>query len=230
MAITAKIDAIDKDLALFLKEELSPEARKATMASFAREELGKAQAANRQALGYEPQYETFVDGRRGAALESVNPDGGTILFAFDLLEDVFAWIGEQLVLHAPVLTGDYQRSFMFLADGAEVPMGAEAPTANEYVFLNSQPYSRKLERGHSAQVPDGVFQVVAALAKRRFGNLANIKFSYRALGEDGIVPYQAVGVPAARAKNGRFTAAGADRTAQKTEHSLRTPAIVITLR
>jgi hypothetical protein len=179
MAITAKIDAIDKDLSLFLKEELSPEARKAVMVSFAKEELAKAQAANRQALGYEPPYETFVDQRRGAALESINPDGGTILFAFELLDDLFKWIGEQLVLHAPVLTGKYRNSFRFYADGKEIAPGAEAPAARQYYFIASVPYARKIERGHSDQAPNGVFEVVAADAVRRFGNLATIRFGYR---------------------------------------------------
>lgn len=209
MAITAKIDAIDKDLALMLKKELSPEARKAAMVSFAREELAKAQATNRQALGHEPPYETFVDGRRGAALESVNPNGGTILFAFELLDDLFEWIGEQLVLHAPVLTGRYQRSFKFYADGREIDPGGDVPTAREYVFLNSQPYARKIERGHSDQAPNGVFEVVAALAKGRFGNMANIRFSYR-------TPEVAV--------------AGASKARRDADRESRSPAIVITLR
>jgi hypothetical protein len=209
MAFTAKIDAIEKDLAVFLKEELSPEARKAVMASFAREELGKAQATNRQALGYDPEYETFVDGRRGAALESVNPDGGTILFAFELLDDLFAWIGEQLVLHAPVLSGEYQRSFRFYADGKEIDPGAPAPTAREYVFLSAVPYARKIERGHSDQAPNGVFEVVAGLAKGRFGNTANIRFSYR-------TPEKST--------------ADTPKSRRVADRESRSPAIVITLR
>ncbi len=209
MAISTKINAIEKDIDLLLKEELSPEARRAMMASFAREELSKAQAANQQALGHEPPYETFVDGRRGAALESVNADNGTILFAFELLDDLFEWIGEQLVLHAPVLTGKFRNSFRFYADGAEIDPGANVPAAREYVFLSTVPYARKLERGHSDQAPNGVFEVVAALAKGRFSNLANIRFSYR--------------TPEASAAD----TAKARKTA---DHASRSPAIVITLR
>jgi len=47
------------------------------------------------------------------------------------------------------------------------------------VFLNIQPYARKIERGQSSQAPDGVYQAVATLAQRRFGNVAKITFSYR---------------------------------------------------
>lgn len=208
MTVTTKIDAIDKDLALMLREDLSPEAQRAMLASFAREELGKAQAINRRALGYDPTYDTFVDGRRGAALESVHPNG-TILFAFDLLDDLFAWIGEQLVLHAPVLTGRYQRSFRFYADGREINPGAEVPAAREYYFISSVPYARKIERGHSSQAPNGVFEVVAALARSRFGNLANIRFSYR--------------TPEASTADTPKARRAADR-------ENRSPAIVITLR
>jgi hypothetical protein len=75
-----------------------------------------------------------------------------------------------------------------------------------------------------------VFQAVATLAKKRFGNMASIRFSYRALNEGGIMAYQPVGSSAGRDRRGRFTASGADRSAQKLENSLRTPAIVISLR
>ena len=58
------------------------------------------------------------------------------------------------------------------------------------MFLNTQPYARKIEgyRGlggvvhrapSSPQAPDGVYQAVATLAQRKFGNVAKITFSYR---------------------------------------------------
>lgn len=208
MAITTRIDSIDRDLALMLKEELSPQARSAALASFARQELAKAQNTNRQALGYEPPHETFVDGARGGAVETVKPDG-TILFAFDLINDLFAWIGEQLVIHAPVLTGQFQRSFRFYADGREVDPGADVPVAREYVFLNVQPYARKIERGHSDQAPNGVFEAVAALARGRFGNLANIRFSYR---------------------TPEVSIAASPKSRKDADRETRSPAIVITMR
>ena len=40
--------------------------------------------------------------------------------------------------------------------------------------------------GLSNQAPDGVYQVVAKMAQRRFGNSLRIKFSYRNL--SGVVP------------------------------------------
>ena len=53
--------------------------------------------------------------------------------------------------------------------------------AEEYVFINTQPYARKIEgtggRRMAPQAPDGVYQAVATLAQRRFGNIARITFS-----------------------------------------------------
>ena len=46
-------------------------------------------------------------------------------------------------------------------------------------MLNAQPYARKIERGQSDQAPDGVYEGVATLAKRRFGNVAFVGFGYR---------------------------------------------------
>ena len=48
------------------------------------------------------------------------------------------------------------------------------------VYLNIQPYARKIERGESPQFPDGVYQAVAAIASRRFSNLAKITFTFEA--------------------------------------------------
>ena len=52
------------------------------------------------------------------------------------------------------------------------------------MFLNTQPYARKIEgdlsrEPSSKQAPEGVYEAVATLAQRRFGNVAMIRFSYR---------------------------------------------------
>lgn len=178
MPVTVRIDPLEKDIDLIFREDLSPEARSATLAEFARQTLSEAEKTNTEALGHLPPHQTFVDGREGAAEESVRPDGA-IAYEFNILEDLFAWIGEQLVTHAPRLTGRFAESFRFFADGAEISWAEPAPLAEEYVFLNVQPYARKIESGESPQAPDGVFQAVAVLAQRRFGNVARVSFAYR---------------------------------------------------
>lgn len=208
MVIRTRIQPIQRDTQVMISEMLSPKARSAALANFAKEQLAEAQEHNHRIMGRVPPHETYVDRRRGAPLESVKPEG-TIVIEFDLLDDLFAWIGEQLVKHAPVLTGRFQRSFAFFADGVEIEPGAALNTAQEYVFLNTQPYARKIERGQSDQAPDGVFEAVAALAKKRFGNVVNIRFSYR-------TPIAA--------------ASGSGREKRAADRANRQPAIVITTR
>lgn len=177
MAVFSRIDSIERDIAVMLDETTSPEARSLELAAFARRELAEAQRVNQQALGMVPPHDTFVDGKPGAAVEAVRPDG-VVVFEFEMLQDIFAQIGEMLVQASPVRTGRFARSFLFLADGVLVDPGAAVPPASEYVFVSSVPYARKIEQGLSPMAPDGVFQAVAAIASRRFSNLASITFSH----------------------------------------------------
>ncbi|SHF02493.1 hypothetical protein SAMN02745157_1464 [Kaistia soli DSM 19436] len=180
MAVRTKIEPIERDVRIIIDDLLSPEAQSAAFAGFARTHLAEAERVNAAALGFVPPHEQYVDGRRGAVLETVRPDG-VIIFEFELLPDIFAWIGKALVEASPRKTGKYSESHLFLADGVVVPPGAAAPQASEYVFVNSQPYARKIDRGLSNQAPDGVYQAVAVLARQRFGNIAMISFGYEAL-------------------------------------------------
>ena len=189
MALKTRVQPISRDLELFLAEDLGPKARSAMLAAFAAETIEEAKQANKQVLGVVPPYDVFVDGQEGAALTSVKPDG-VIRAEFELVNQALAWIYEQLQIHSPVLTGAYASSHELFADGVDVGNPNVAPPAEEYVFMNTQPYARKIEgyRGlagvvhrapSSPQAPDGVYQAVATLAKRRFGNVAKIEFSYR---------------------------------------------------
>jgi hypothetical protein len=214
----ARIGNFRQDVQAFVNENLSPRARQMLMAEKAREVLAKAKAENKQAVGREVPYDQFVDGREGAPLDSINPNGGVIAFRFHLIGDVLEWIGEQLVLNSPVLTGAYRNSHIMLADGVEIDPDGEIPPAEEYLFVSTVPYARKIERGQSYQAPDGVYDVVADMAKRRFGNIANIKFTYRSL----LLPYIALG-----GKKGGKTAPAAKRSAHHIETETRYPAIVV---
>jgi hypothetical protein len=179
--ITVRAEPIDRDIELLVRPDLSPKARSSMLARFAGEQLKEAQAINQRASGSVPRHETFVDGRANAPLESVRPDG-KIVFEFALLLDLFAWIGAELVQHSPVgppPAPAYRENFVFFADGQQVPPGGKVPEAELYTFLNTVKYARKIEKGESAQAPDGVFHVVATLAQRRFGNIARVRFAYR---------------------------------------------------
>ena len=175
---------IARDLELQMAQGLGPKARSAMLAAFAAQAIEDAKQQNKRMLGVVPPYDVYVDGREGAPLTSVKPDG-TIRAEFQLVNEALVWINTQLQMHSPVLTGRYAKSHELFADGVDTENPNAAPPAEEYVFLNTQPYSRKIERGQSPQAPDGVYQAVATLAQRRFGNVAKITFSYRtAIGGD----------------------------------------------
>ncbi len=178
MTVRTRVQPIDREIALMIAEDLSPQARSKALATFGAEQIEDARQTNRTILGRIPRHTIAVDGRIGVALESVRPDG-VILAEFELVDDVLIWIGEQLAKHSPKLTGSYAKSHTIFADGVEIVLGGKVPNAAEYVFINTKPYARKIERGQSSQAPDGVYQVVAALARRRFGNIVRIGFSYR---------------------------------------------------
>lgn len=191
MTVATKISPIRKDFQVILSEELSPRGRSLALAGFARGELIKAQEQNRKALGRVPEHETYVDGRKGAALESVRPERGLIVFEFDLQEDAFIWIHQMLVKHSPLgpgKDGHYRDSHLFLVDGHEADPTQPQLIENEAVFVNHKAYARKIEgdkragrKPISRQAPDGVYQVIADMAKRRFGNSLSIRFGYRSL-------------------------------------------------
>jgi hypothetical protein len=182
--LTGTIDTIDLDIAAVINESLTPAARSAALAAFARETLADAEGQNRQALGYTPSHAIVVDGVAGASEDAVQP-GGEIHYAFELLTDLFTWILAMLEQFAPVRTGRFKASFELYADSVLVDPTLEIPQASEYVFLSSAVYAREIEGDQSRapeskQAPNGVFEAVAVLAQQRFGNQANIRFSYRA--------------------------------------------------
>jgi hypothetical protein len=177
MALSARVQPIDRDVQLILSEDLSPKARSAILAEVAADMIDEAKETNRQALGVVPPYTVTVDGNQGASLTSVKPDG-FIRADFQIVTEAIAWIYEQLQMHSPVLSGRYAKSHEIFADGVEIDNPNDPPPASTYTFANTVPYSRKIERGQSSQAPDGVYQAVATLAARRFGNVAKIRFTY----------------------------------------------------
>lgn len=232
MALRTRIEPIDRNIALAIRQGESPQERSAALAGYARRALSEAQEQNRQAIGSVPPHETFVDGRAGAALESVKPNG-VIVFEFEMLADMFGYIDLLLIKHSPVKSGRYRRSHILLADGVEVdPSSPLLPDAEEYVYINTQPYARKIDkpRVQSPQAPSGVYEAVAALASMRFGNMARIRFGYRSL-----VGHSSVGSWADKTTlSGRDWQAGTRRRvnrmkgAKRRDFLARQPAIIIT--
>lgn len=167
-----------RDISLRIERTLSREAQQKVVAKAARGILKDAQEQNARVLGQVPPHEHWVDRQPQAPFETVNPDGGNITIQFQLVNEVVDWIYARLVEASPVLTGDYRNSHRLFADGAEMTEPDPTLQARRWEIVSNLPYARKIERGLSDQAPDGVYEVTAALARQRFGNVAEIKFTW----------------------------------------------------
>lgn len=172
-----RLAAIDKDFDLIINSVRDETGRARVLREFAEKVLREGQDQNKRALGYLPEHTTYYAGGRRNDLSQVKSTD-LIVFEFNLVLDVIEWIDAQLILHSPVRTGQYAQSHAWFAD--DVPMDPQNPVpAHGYNVLSTQPYARKIERGLSPMAPDGVYEAVAVLARRRFGNVAAIKFEYK---------------------------------------------------
>lgn len=176
----SRIQAFDREIELLLNELSSPEAQSARLAEFAAEQIAEAKAINREATGTNAPHREIVDGRLGAPLSSVRPNG-VIIADFDVLTEVLGWIGDELIRTSPVLTGRFRQSHVLYVDGEPHEPGTPIPSAELYTFVNSQPYARKIEKGFGDAVTDGLYEGISAVAHKRFGNIARITFGWQAL-------------------------------------------------
>ena len=96
MAVRTRIDPVEVVTEATLSAELAPPEARRAAAAFAREGIEEAARKNQRILGRRPRHVNFVDGRRDAPLETVNPDGGQIITEFDLVTDVLRWIADAL--------------------------------------------------------------------------------------------------------------------------------------
>ena len=92
-------------------------------------------------------YQTFVDGREGAAEETTRP-GGAVVYRFNLMGALVRRALTELERSAPRDRGDYMRGFVVAVNGLpwtknydDIPAGADV------VIVNTVPYSRKIESG-----------------------------------------------------------------------------------
>ncbi len=176
MAVTVRIEPIRKDIEVLVRD-LSDDAA-AQFASFASDQIEDAKEINRSVLGRVPPFKIAVDGSQVTSLNSVKADS-VVVVEFELISEVLIFIAEQLQMHSPVKGGTYRRSHVLLADGHEVEPRGQIELAEEYVFVNTTPYARKIERGSSSQAPDGVYQAVASLARGRFRTVGRISYGFR---------------------------------------------------
>lgn len=184
MALRIRIQPIAKDVSIIINEMLSPAAQTKAVADFARSEISAADDANRRILGRLPPKTVTVDGRAGASIDSVQPNG-RIVAEWEIGNDVLAWIGQTLLDRSPRRKGDYRKGHTLFADGVEIAFGDRLPNASEFVFVNLVPYARRLEIGKTesgrdflVSVPNRIYERTYRDAKARFGNIAKITFGY----------------------------------------------------
>lgn len=223
----AKFELFDKVEILKDLEGLSPQGRSAALAQFATVEIAKADAVNQQAFGNRIPYDTFVDGRPSRNLSTVRPDG-TIVAEWKFGVEIVDWIYRTLREKAPVLKGEYRDSITIFADGVAVGTPKEAEGADQVFIMATVPYARKLEgvsdkKYMSKQAPDGIFQVVANTAKRRFGNQAKILYTFR--GISGMTSHIEAWATRRSAKNARKV--GSAKARRQYDKDVRNPAILI---
>ncbi|MBM3535778.1 MAG: hypothetical protein FJX60_22425 [Alphaproteobacteria bacterium] len=196
----AAFEIVEREILARIDAFQGPQASRAlaALAAEKRDEVIAADAPGR------PEVTTYVDGREGAVLESVRPDG-TIRFEFSRADAVARFIFQTLVMRSPYRPKrpgarpptHYRDEHLIFIDGREVEKLPERiGSFAEIVFVNIQPYARKIESGprsrfrarltdrrpgQSWQAPNGVYEVTAALARRQFANIAGIGFEYRAV-------------------------------------------------
>lgn len=176
--ITTRVKTMDRDVALLIDEVTSPRTYSQQFGRAARDIINDQDDVNDAALGRDVDYETFVDGRASDQLETAER---VIVAEWELLVGVFQDTLKLLRESAPVLRGTYRDSITLFADMTPVATGALVPDAQEYFIAATVPYARKIERGLSNMAPNGVFQAVAAVAAKRYGNIARIRFGFRSL-------------------------------------------------
>ncbi|MBE1208111.1 hypothetical protein [Aminobacter carboxidus] len=128
-------------------------------------------------------FQRFVDGRLGAAEESVEADG-IIHYVYPRLDIVAQFAMETLFDRSPVLSGEYRIAHQLFLNGAAVANLKGWHPGDEVSISNPLPYSRKIEVGAMTMRVPGtsrVYQEAAKIVQGRFGNMASVVFTFRAV-------------------------------------------------
>jgi hypothetical protein len=152
-----------------------------------------AKRANAEVLATDPRPATFtryVDGRQDAPEETVRQNG-VIVYKYSRLDLVAEFAIETLRKLSPVgIAGDgrpghpgmYIENHIMLIGDVQTDDVAEWQPGQEIILTNLVPYSRKIELGlMKMRVPGSsmVYQQAESIVKRNYGNLADIRYTFR---------------------------------------------------
>lgn len=141
------------------------------------------------------RFTRWVDGRQGAAEETVKPTG-IIRYRYHRLEEIVQAAMETLFDLSPVESGEYRNAHTIFVNGAQSRNLSDWDGQESIVILNPLPYSRKIELGiMKMRVPgsDHVYEQAEDILRRRFNNQASVVFTYRGYVGGGIAGARAGG-------------------------------------
>lgn len=166
----ARIETFDRDIKL-ATAGLAPQNIAKELAKLARSELSKALSSGEAS----PDYERFVNGRRGVIEDDVIPPG-PILYVFTWWTDIITYAIQYLIDRSPERSGRYKRSWIVLANGRPVSNPKDIPAGAEVTITNDQPYHRKIDVGHMRMSVERYIIDDARMAVNRiFGNLVSTR-------------------------------------------------------
>jgi hypothetical protein len=182
---SASAAAFETSVRAFVGDLRGPTA--ARMLASAHDELNNKVLQGQQARsGVRPGTRHVVDGKVGAAFESVKP-GGRIVTIYDYRKEVALFVLAALRSASPSSSGRYRRSHFMLLNGQEAASLPDTLADSDVVTItNSTPYARRLEVGKKrdgspfvVQVEPRIYERVAKkVAGPRYRNVAAIAFNY----------------------------------------------------
>jgi len=161
-------------------------ATKATLEATRKQIVKVAKREHARVMGTDPiptSFQRYVDGRLGAAEESVEADG-VIHYVYPRLDIVAQFAMETLFDRSPVLSGEYRMAHQLFLNGTAVANLKGWKSGDEVSISNPLPYSRKIEVGAMKMRVPGtsrVYQEAARIVQSRHGNLAKVTFTFRAV-------------------------------------------------
>lgn len=192
-----------------------------TLAATRRKLIEVAHREHRKVITTEPRpgrWRQFVDGAEGVPFENVRANG-VITIDYMRLDIVAQFAMETLFDLSPVDSGDYRNAHtLFLGDTAIASMNDWRPAdasfsgfiaatlkdwepGEELSIANFLAYSRKIEVGAmTMRVPgtDHVYEQAEQIVRRRYGNLADIRFTFRGVVDGALVSGKAGNNPDVR--------------------------------
>lgn len=180
---------VRRDLKLMVDRQLGQDAMSARLAQFAKSELAKSISAKEGT----PNFERYVNGRKGVPEESVRPPG-PVLYEFNWWPEIIVDAIDHMIRRSPNSppgghrgrVKSYKQSFFVLANGTGVHTRQykDIPPGAEVIIGNDAPYSRKLDvqliggRKINVSVMPGFFEEAALIVRRRWGAIVSVKRSY----------------------------------------------------